>query len=317
MRWPSPLTSAAATLLLFSCGGQPAVTLPPLVLTVPEQWQAPVAVADPMSWLVCPDQADLQETYACSRELLLANEYTPFDPTQINATHGARDFVWYVTAQQDNPAASIHHVVFAMDGSWSVERVDRFISTFYAMPGNTPVAAGTPWFHFTGISGEPPAAIRYLFGNHWAGALESRFLHTWSDLAQSPADVPACLDVARTTLSEFGLLFETTDSTTQSLDLLLQRMPAATEDSYRPVATLMAVGLLLGDLVQQEFPEFEWVSGDEVMATQFALRHRQNTTAFLRPIDYVLQTWRDGSTAGTPAADYLSLLRQRLTATQP
>lgn len=317
MRWPSPLTSAAATLLLSACGAQSAVTLPPLVLTVPAPWQAPTSSADEMPWLVCPEDGDLQRTYGCARELLMAHNYTPFDPTQINASHSARDFVWYVTAQQDNPAPSIHHVVFAVDGGWSVERVDRFITTFYAMPGNTPPAAGIPYFHFVGVSEEPPAAIRYLFGNHWAGALESRFLHTWSDLAQSPEDVPACLEVARATLSEFGMLFETPESTVQSLDLVLQNLPAATEDSYRPVATLMAIGLLLGDLVQQEFPDFEWASGEEVMATQFALRHRDRTDTFLRPIDFILQTWRNGSTAGTPAGDYLSLLRQRLRQTPP
>ncbi len=303
------LLLVSALWLLASCGSAlPA--LPPLTFTVPQQHIAPVSI-DEMPWLACDDTTGLLNRYNCARQLLAEHGYVPYDPTGANSTHPSREFAWYLTTQQVVDGRTIHHIIFVVDGAWTTDRTDTFLSTFYAMPSNTPASAGVPYFHFVAAAPLPPA-VQYMFSNDWWGRCESDLLLRWSERDFNHQQADTYVDEAAHAFVSYGLLFETPESTTESLEILLRRMPPPTEDSYRPIATLLAAGLLLGDLVKQEFPEFDWADGADVLATRFALRSSQRTDLFLRPIDFVLQTWRDQQAEGTPIQDYLALLRQRL-----
>jgi hypothetical protein len=271
---------------------------------------APLSV-DEMPWLNCDAQSGLVERYTCARELLAAHNYVPFDPTGANSTHPSRQFAWYLTTQQVVDTRTVHHVIFVVDGAWTTERTETFLSTFYSMPSNTPAAAGVPQFHFVAPQPLPPA-VDYMFSNDWWGRCESSLLLQWSERDFRVADAQQYVDEAAVSFVTYGLLFETPETTAASLELLLLQIPPATTDSYRPIATLLGIGLLLGDLVVQEHPEFVWTDGETVLATRFALSSNERPELFLRPIDFVLQTWRDNRAGGTPIQDYLALLRQRL-----
>lgn len=317
-RCPLGLASASFVfaLALGACGGPRATEAPPLpppVLLVPERYAVP-ADAERVVPLSLDGIPTLPEAFESVRLQLIDAGFSPFDPARANQTHAASDFAHYLTAQEETlDRTRVHHVVFVVPQPWQGDQVDRFVQAFYALPGLTPAEAGVPVFHL--VSAAPaPFALQYLFGNHWSGTLESLLLHDYAELVPAVDRVGSWSDLARARFSEFGLVFDTPEASLASLEYLLAQLPRdAEQGSYRPIGTLAAIGLLFGDLVHQRFPDLVWTEGEPVLATLYAMQSQRDPDIFLRPIDYVVQAWSEAPD-GTPLADYLDLLGQRLAA---
>jgi len=300
--------------LLVACGGSRATDdanahafdAPRL----PYHLELPVRPAA-LPWIVLPSGSDLNTSFLIVRDALIEAGHAPFIPPVGDATLSARDFSQYLTFQQSSLGPHVHHVVFVTPYVWTIDRIDRFVQTYYPMPAATPIEAGVPYFHF--VTTEPlPFALEYLFGNAWWGALESALLYDFARIdADGGGDRVRYASATRSRLAEFGVPIDADTSSVAVLDAVLAQLPRSTGPStYRPIATLVGLGILLGETVAARDPRIVWTSAEDAMATLYGMRVEGFTDAYLRPIDYVLQVYH--VPAERPLRAYAEIVEARV-----
>jgi len=291
-----------------ACGPPPPVVVDP---TLPDRLVTPAS--EPVLIDVDIDEDDVLEV-AVDRvmEVLAIEGYEPFDPRAANRHSGAESFARYLTFQQPQPGPDVHHVVFVTVGPWTVERADRFVRAFYAMPVSVPEDVGVPMFHFVG-SHEPPFGVRWLFGGTWYGALESEALDAFAALDPSPDASDEWVAAARDVLARYGVPLLDDGRDLERLDALMTALPSGEDGStWVPIGTLTILGVLLGDAVieAREPADLVWVDAAPTLATLLAIGHVDHPDVVLRPIDFALDAWRGAIAA--PFTGYAILVEDRL-----
>jgi hypothetical protein len=296
--------------LVSACGPPPPVVVDP---TLPDRLVG--TVADPVVIDVdIQADDDLTEAVARVAEVLAIEGFEPFDPRAANRHSGAETFARYLTFQQPQPGPDVHHVVFVSVGPWTVERSDRFVRAFYAMPVTVPEDVGVPTFHFVG-SHEPPFGVQWLFSGTWYGALEADALDAFAQLEPSPDTAPEWVDTARSVLARYGVPMQDDGRDLERLDALVAALPPAEPGStWVPIGTLTTLGVLLGDAViaERDSDDLQWIDATPSMATLLAIGHVTWDDVMLRPIDFVLDAWRGA--IGAPFTGYVTLVEERLDA---
>lgn len=294
--------------VLSACGGNAPRADEPFVVPV----LPPALRASPSAWTLNePDHPFVGDLPTAVNDVwgeLVQAGFEPWDPAEANARGPASDFAHYVTFQEDTSFGVVHHVVFVTAVPWTVDRVDRFLETFYPMPASTPPEAGNPLFHFRGVD-PPPFALQYVFGDTWSGWLESALLSSFAEVQARPEQVDAWLSITRRRLAELGIAMDGEDDLAE-LDAVLSQLPRDEVSTYHPIGTLAGLGLLVGEALRAERPELRWVRGEDGMATLFALAVDGAPDTYLRPVDFVIQAYH--ADLDEPLQAYLELAVRRL-----
>ncbi len=199
-------------------------------------------------------------------------------------------------------------------GPWTVDRSDRFVRAFYAMPVSVPEDVGVPTFHFVG-SHDPPFGVQWIFSGTWYGALEAEALDAFAQLDPAPNAAADWVDASRDVLARYGVVLADDGRVLERLDALLAVLPEAESGSaWVPIGTLTALGVLLGDAViaAREPTDLQWVAAEPSLATLLAIGHTTHDDVLLRPIDFALDAWRGAIAA--PFTGYAVLVDDRLDA---
>ncbi len=267
--------------------------------------------ADALLGLSARPGLGLEALTAEVRSHLEGASLTVFEPGPEDGV-GAPGYVRYLACQEtrdDGPAT--HHVVFVAAEPWTPESTELFMEAFYLLPASTPPETGAPWFHV--VAPEPlPAGVAYLFGNTWSGALESRLFAVLAEPIPDPNDPEPYVERTREMFAQVGVDTSPGETALAELDRLLAALPRPSEGdtSYRPVATLLAIGLAFSAELRHRHRSLDWVTGDAALARFYALGVRTHEETYLRPIDYVFDAY--DSTATAPLAAYEELVRVRL-----
>lgn len=302
--------TVAAFAIVAACGPPPPVVVDP---TLPDRLVTPAAEAVVIDVDVDSDE-HLDDVVQRVMEVLAIEGFEPFDPRAANRHSGSESFARYLTFQQPQPGPDVHHVVFVTVGAWTVERADRFVRAFYAMPIRVPEDVGVPTFHFVG-SHEPPSGVQWLFGGTWYGALEADALDAFAALDPAPEAAGDWVEAARDVFARYGVPMVDDGRDLERLDALVARLPSSESGStWVPIGTLTAMGVLLGDAViaSRDPVDLQWVSAEPALATLLALGHTAHDEVVLRPIDFALDAWRGAIPA--PFTGYATLVDERLDA---
>ena len=305
---PGPPASLAGIAILVACLA--ACTGAPVLpdLDAP----ATLAVADTLrdNPLVVTRANTLDER---QREVLdqceaLAWSATAWDPATLGALE---PFARVVVAQDPRIGREQHpgeRWFIIAEGPWTDAHADAVISRLFRVPG-TPGAL----VHFD--TDEPlPFALEYRFANTWHGQLESQLYGSLSQSADTPGP-NAFIERSRAALSAFGLtLDDPRVEVVDELDRLLRALPRPQDGVARtadvPQATLLAIGLLLGEQLVAQVRGTEWLAGDTAEAKFYGVAVSGLPNTVVRPIDFVEMAWR--SDVQAPLRAYLDLVAARI-----
>ncbi len=287
---------ATAVAFCISCGGSSElVESPPLAVAVPAEVEPAPLVLD-----VAPLE-DLSATTEAVREALVGLGVAT--PEVMELTTEA------VAVQGMAGSPRTRFLVFVNSGEWPSELVDTVLGEFYGvvagLPGSSGIIGPPASVAFVGEA-EPPFALEYLYSGAWWGALESELYREFANSSLDPNDPEPFIAISREVLRRYGLT--TGGHPYRTLDRLIAELPRPEEAgvSYQPVATLVAIGLVMGDSLEQRYARVSWVPGYEVMGQYFGL---QVGDEFLRPIDFVIQIYR--RPIERAIQDYSELVRGR------
>lgn len=272
----------AAFVVLAACGSAPQV--PEVAFATPAHLTPPA---------IAVDVARIRLASAPEEAATLALQEAGLDPTAPLLLSG--------TTAVEATGADGDAVVFAREAAWTPDAIDAVVRRYYLRPGDDRPEA------FLFATTTVPERLEYLFGNAWWGVLEARLYAGFAAPGGTPGDPTPYLEHARSVLIEFGA--DPTD-VFGSAQALLDALPRPQIANFRPTATLIAIGLLLGDEVQRQHGHLEWVPGEEIMAQHFGLVDRRDANHVLRPIDYALQLYATDIHHGLFA--YLELVDVRL-----
>lgn len=194
------------------------------------------------------------------------------------------------------------------EGEWTEPHADALISRLFRVPATPGVL-----IHFD-TDRELPFALDYRFTNEWYGALEAQL---YVALAQ-PAETPgpgAFIDRSTRALTAIGLtLDDPRVEVVDELDRLLRALPRPDARSTRaadvPQATLLAIGLLLGEQVIAQIRGTDWLAGETAEAKFYGVAVSGLPNTVVRPIDFVELAWR--SDVEQPLRAYLELVAARI-----
>ncbi len=197
----------------------------------------------------------------------------------------------------DSPAQVM---VFDRLAPWTPAAVHALVQHLYLVPGDDELEQ----FTFVGVS--PPFTLRYMFSDAWWSVLEARLYAGFSSSDLPLDQVEPYVAHANAILQEFGA---SPLDVVQSLTTLITALPRPDDGTeYRPVATLLAAGLLLGEEIRRRHPSLTWLAGDDAQARYFALG--QDGEVKLRPIDFALLMYSADLPGGIEG--YLELVEVRL-----
>lgn len=292
-------------MLAASCVSAP--ELPPLeapgTLAVPEAHRdAPLDVSTTRT---LDERAD-ELLAAAEAQALAARRFTDEE------LGGLVSFARIVEVFDERTGRRYRHLILVAEEAWSDENVRAVIAALYAVPAESDPPT---LLHFD--SDEPvPFALQYRFGNSWYARLEAAL---YVALTDDPGDVDGpgpYVDRSRELLSAYGLLLDNEDvDPIDELDRLLRELPRS-DESLRPFdlpeATVLAIGLVLGDELQRRLPGVTWAPADESMARYYGLRVEADDQLLLRPIDFAQLAWQ--SQIDAPARAYTDLVSERVEA---
>ncbi|MFT6398934.1 MAG: hypothetical protein ACJAYU_003696 [Bradymonadia bacterium] len=200
-------------------------------------------------------------------------------------------------------------LVFVNAGEWPSELVDAILGEYYAvvagLTGPNGILSPPGRVAFVGAA-EPPFALQYLYSGAWWGALEAELYREFGNPSLNPNDSEPFIAIARDVFHRYGLSLG--GHPYRTLDRLMAELPRPEEPgaAYQPVATLVAIGLVLGDSLERRHERVSWVPGAEVMGQYFGLTAGDDA---LRPIDFVIQIYR--RPIEDSIQDYSELVRGR------
>ena len=211
--------------------------------------------------------------------------------------------VHIVEASWDVPES--RQIFFINDQEWTGSIVAAVLRDHYAVRAED----GAP----VAVSFVGPNAwafpLDYLYGDNWWGPLEAELYWAFANPDLDPATPEPFIEAAKEVLERFGLSMRGNRFTT--LDTLLAALPRPENlgTTYQPVATLVAIGLMMGDSLESRYDRVEWVAGAELMARYFGLRIDGDEG--LRPIDFVMEAYR--TSLSRPIEGYAELVSLRAT----
>lgn len=230
--------------------------------------------------------------------------HRPELPGDARAWPGARYVVW----RSGLGARAVSHLAFVVEDDWDEACDERFIEGFHHLPATPATDAPLRRFHVVGPSTGAPA---WYFSNAWFGVLESQL---WLDLAELPWEVAAIDQYVQRVADRFVAFDVLPDAapTLAELDLAFERLRAERGLGHTPLASLVGLGLLLGDRVTALDERLVWVTADEAHATLFGLQLAGGAGEALRPIDYLLAAWH--ADREQVISSYVRVVEERLAA---
>ncbi|MCB9521396.1 MAG: hypothetical protein H6698_05745 [Myxococcales bacterium] len=210
-------------------------------------------------------------------------------------------------------SVSAHYLVLVGPVEPTAADVDALVAEAYGIPGRLDTD-GRPW-RVSVIRPTPaPFPVAYVTSNEWWSLLEASLYSELAGLGANGGLASDYADVAEATLRRFGIDTEgPREDAAARLDALVAALPRPTAEgelSFAPVATLLAVGLAVGELVRADHARFAWVDADTALARYFGLEAGGAAGPLrLRPIDFVFELYRVPREAGI--ADYLTLVDER------
>lgn len=280
----------AALALTVACGGpRPPDTI---VFTTPEALQPPrvafdVDAIDPGA----RHSGDAERRQQAVLEALDQYALQPQTATRVDGT----------LAVEALDAATGHALLlFERANPWTEHSARVLIQHFYHLPGDERLE------DIVFVGAAPPFAVSYVFSTEWWSLLEARLYNGFSQDTLPLDDPTPYIAHSADTLLAFGGV---EGFPVETLQALLDAVPKPEGDQhYRPAATLLAIGLLLGEEIRHRHPRLEWMSGAEAEARYFALgRHGE---VLLRPIDFVILAYQASIENGV--AGYVELADIRL-----
>jgi hypothetical protein len=192
--------------------------------------------------------------------------------------------VRFVDVRWHDPAA--REMIFVHAEPWSGGVVAAILRDHYAIRASEGPHVSVS---FVGPHA-PPFSLEYLYGDHWWGPLEAELYRAFANPELDPLVPGPFVDAAAEVLEQFGISLRGDRFAT--LDDLLAALPRPTDlgTTYQPVATLVAIGLTMGDGLETRHSRVEWAPGEELMARYFGLRIAGED--LLRPIDFVMEAYR-------------------------
>lgn len=270
---------ASAIALCVSCSGAATVEEPArLELAIPAELEPTPLLLDVVA------SNDLGVTTGEVATALVELGVTSPELTELSATAVALEGI--------GGSPRTRFLVFVNSGQWPGELVGQILGRYYAVVAGLPDADGVVGppasVAFVGDS-EPPFAFEYLYSGAWWGALEAELYREFANPELDPNDPAPFVALARDVLQRYGLPIG--GHPYRALDRLMAELPRPEEPgtTYQPVATLVAVGLVLGDGLERRLERVSWVPGDQVMGQFFGLTVNGEV---LRPIDFAIQIYR-------------------------
>jgi hypothetical protein len=270
MRTVERAVAALAIALCLSCGGRQANDEPtPLTPARPEDIGVAGDVFVDATGATAQESADA--IVAAYHELGVDADSRPF----------VRDLI-LVEAQTSGEDGD--EIVFVQHGPWPPSVVSAVLRDYYAVRVDPPETR-------VRIAGTEPApfALEYLYGEGWWGPLEAALYQALADPSLDRSDPAPFVAAATNVLEDFGIHLRGDRYAT--LDALLASLPRPTDPTttYQPVATLVAIGLIMGDRLVSRYSRLDWIDGREIMARYFGFSVVDH--GVLRPIDYVMQAY--------------------------
>jgi hypothetical protein len=214
--------------------------------------------------------------------------------------------VFLVEARGTDPPA--HQMVFVHGAPWHGASLAAVLRNNYAAVSDFEDTEPPTWVAFVGP--EPlPFALEYLYGSNWWGPLERELYRAFADPSLDPTSPPPFIEAAEAVLERFGVSMRGDRFAT--LDELLASLPRPEDlgTTYQPVATIVAIGLMMGDDLESRYSRLRWVPGEALMARYFALRVSEDEA--IRPIDFVMEAYREP--LDHPIRGYAELVSLRAT----
>lgn len=179
-------------------------------------------------------------------------------------------------------------LVFVHHGPWPPGVVSAILRDFYSVR----VGDAASMVQIASTD-EIPFALDYLYGEGWWGPLEAALYQAFADPALDRSDPEPFVLVATEVLDSFGVSLR--GNRVDVLDALLRELPRPPDltTTYQPVATLVAIGLILGDHLVDRHAALTWIDGRAIMARYFGITAEDR--GVLRPIDYVMQAYHGPS----------------------
>ena len=217
--------------------------------------------------------------------------------SHVRSDLGIVDGVAVVHARRGDGEDAQRAIAIVSTVEWRPETASALLSALYREPGARDPEPAV----FVTAGPRPTFGIRYLFGNDWWARLESELFTAFADPALDPADSGPYIAAARRILASYGA------TELAELEAMFDQLPrpGAGDGDYQPVATLLAIGLALGERAEQRHARLAWVPGSEAMARYFALVDDRHDERVLRPIDYVIQLYRTPIHRGLAAYEEL------------
>lgn len=236
-------------------------------------------------------------------------EARPWDPDQLGAL---ATFARVLEIEDGRSGRRYRHLFVIAEGDWTDEHVQSVVSALWALPAQNdpPVLV-----HFD-TDERVPFSLHYRFSNDWFGRLESELFAELTADAGGAAGPEPYLQRSRNVLGAYGLLLDHEDiDPIDELDRLLRELPRPSESPRAydmPEATVLAIGLVLGDELRRQLPGVSWAPADESMAQYYGLRVEADDELLLRPIDFAQLAWQ--SRVDAPVRAYADLVTERIEA---